>query len=155
MIAPDDLDLEIRSLVDLAGADAPPAPNLKLGRRVPGHTWPTRRTIGAAAALILVVGSATVAIALRSTETRIESVDSAVSTGAADVASTTVGDTTGNSDAGEPIATLELPALNNLRVVVYPDVGPESLAEGTGHLPSTPRPGEFGNSVIEGHRPDR
>ena len=56
MIAPDDLDLEIRSLVDLAGADAPPAPNLKLGRRVPGHTWPTRRTIGAAAALILVVG---------------------------------------------------------------------------------------------------
>ena len=152
MIAPDDLDLEIRNLVDLAGADAPPVPDVALAVGVPGRSWPLRRTIGAAAALILVLASATVAIALRSKEGRVDSVGSAASTVATDPVATTLGDTSAKSNSGEPIATLELPVLNNLQVVVYPDVRPESLAKGAGHLPSTPMPGELGNSVIEGHR---
>lgn len=151
MIAPDDLDLEIRRLVDLAGADAPPAPDLAL-TGVPGRLWPLRRTLGTAAALILVIASVGIALALRPDAELVDSVNSASSTLASDAATTTLEDTPAKINTAEPIATLELPALNNLRVAVYSGVGADSLTKGAGHQPWTPMPGELGNSVIEGHR---
>ena len=50
-----------------------------------------------------------------------------------------------------PVAVLRIPALGGDQVVVQGS-SPEDLKQGPGHLPGTPLPGEFGNSVVVGHR---
>ena len=50
-----------------------------------------------------------------------------------------------------PVAVLRIPALGGDQVVVQGS-SPEDLKKGPGHLPGTPLPGEFGNSVVVGHR---
>jgi sortase A len=50
-----------------------------------------------------------------------------------------------------PVAVLQVPALGGDQVVVQGS-SPEDLKQGPGHLPGTPLPGEFGNSVVVGHR---
>jgi sortase A len=51
---------------------------------------------------------------------------------------------------GAPVALLEVPALG-IRQVVVEGTGPSQLAEGPGHLPVSPLPGEVGDAVIMGH----
>jgi LPXTG-site transpeptidase (sortase) family protein len=55
------------------------------------------------------------------------------------------------SQEGSPIALLELPRIGVDGVVVEGS-SPETLKDGPGHLRGSPMPGEFGNSVIVGHR---
>jgi len=50
-----------------------------------------------------------------------------------------------------PAAIIRIPAIG-LNQVVVEGSSPSDLKEGPGHLPSSPLPGEFGNSVILGHR---
>jgi sortase A len=53
---------------------------------------------------------------------------------------------------GEPFGFLSIPAIGLANVVVYEGVATEDLKKGPGHMPSTPLPGQPGNSVISGHR---
>lgn len=50
-----------------------------------------------------------------------------------------------------PVALLRIPSIG-VRQVVVEGSSPEDLKEGPGHLPGSVLPGEFGNSVILGHR---
>jgi len=52
---------------------------------------------------------------------------------------------------GSPVAMIEIPSIG-LRQVVVEGSSPEMLERGPGHLPDTPLPGEFGNSVVLGRR---
>jgi sortase A len=49
-----------------------------------------------------------------------------------------------------PVALLEIPSIGVHEVVVQGS-SPSDLKQGPGHLPGSPLPGEFGNSVILGH----
>jgi sortase A len=49
-----------------------------------------------------------------------------------------------------PIALLEIPSIGTHQIVVQGS-SPSDLKRGPGHMPGTPLPGEFGNSVILGH----
>jgi len=52
---------------------------------------------------------------------------------------------------GRAIAMIEIPAIEVDKAVVQ-GVAPADLAEGPGHYPDTPMPGEAGNVAIAGHR---
>ena len=52
---------------------------------------------------------------------------------------------------GTPVAMIEIPSIG-LHQVVVEGSSPELLKLGPGHLPNTPLPGEFGNSVVLGRR---
>ena len=52
---------------------------------------------------------------------------------------------------GSPVAMIESPSIG-LHQVVVEGSSPELLKLGPGHLPNTPLPGEFGNSVVLGRR---
>jgi sortase A len=52
---------------------------------------------------------------------------------------------------GGPAAILRIPSIG-LNQVVVEGSSPSDLKQGPGHLPSSPLPGEFGNSVLLGHR---
>lgn len=52
---------------------------------------------------------------------------------------------------GRPVAIIEIPRIG-LHQVVVEGSSPELLKLGPGHLPDTPLPGEFGNSVVLGRR---
>jgi len=52
---------------------------------------------------------------------------------------------------GSPVAMIEIPRIGVHQVVVEGS-SPELLKLGPGHLPNTPLPGEFGNSVVLGRR---
>jgi sortase A len=52
---------------------------------------------------------------------------------------------------GDPMALIEIPAIGVSKYVVA-GVETSDLKKGPGHYPSTPFPGEFGNSAIAGHR---
>lgn len=52
---------------------------------------------------------------------------------------------------GDPIARLEIPAIDVDQYVVA-GVGVEELRLGPGHFPDTPLPGQLGNAAIAGHR---
>jgi len=52
---------------------------------------------------------------------------------------------------GSPVAMIEIPSIGVHQVVVEGS-SPELLKMGPGHLPNTPLPGEFGNSVVLGRR---
>src|SRR5262249_8262744 len=49
-----------------------------------------------------------------------------------------------------PVALLEIPSIG-VREVVVQGSAPSDLKQGPGHLPGSPLPGEFGNTVILGH----
>ncbi len=53
--------------------------------------------------------------------------------------------------SGEAVGTLEIPAINVKKTFVE-GVTRDVLREGPGHYPSTPLPGQAGNSAIAGHR---
>jgi sortase A len=69
----------------------------------------------------------------------------------AGVPTKTLGSMTKVPPDGAPVALLGIPQLG-LRAVVVQGSSPERTKEGPGHLPGTPLPGEFGNSVILGRR---
>ena len=50
-----------------------------------------------------------------------------------------------------PVASIQIPAIG-VDQVVSEGSSPQDLKQGPGHLPGSPVPGEFGNSVILGHR---
>ncbi len=52
---------------------------------------------------------------------------------------------------GQPVGFIEIPRIELLRVVVE-GVSKAELKQGPGHYPSTPLPGQAGNSGIAGHR---
>ncbi|MBM3661434.1 MAG: class E sortase [Actinobacteria bacterium] len=52
---------------------------------------------------------------------------------------------------GQPVGFIEAPRIDLTRVVVE-GVSKEELKQGPGHYPSTPLPGQAGNSGIAGHR---
>lgn len=52
---------------------------------------------------------------------------------------------------GDPIARLEIPAID-VDAVVVAGVSVEDLRRGPGHYPDTPLPGQLGNAAIAGHR---
>lgn len=54
-------------------------------------------------------------------------------------------------DLGDPVARLEIPAINVDQYVVA-GVGVDELQLGPGHFPDTPLPGQLGNAAIAGHR---
>lgn len=54
--------------------------------------------------------------------------------------------------AGEPFAFISIPVIGLDDVVVYEGVDQETLESGPGHMPTTPLPGQPGNSVLSGHR---
>ena len=49
-----------------------------------------------------------------------------------------------------PVAMIEIPSIGTHQIVVQGS-SPSDLKQGPGHMPGTPLPGEFGNSVILGH----
>lgn len=55
-------------------------------------------------------------------------------------------------EAGEPFAFLSIPTLGIEELVLYEGVDRQTLKMGPGHMPTTPVPGQPGNSVISGHR---
>lgn len=55
-------------------------------------------------------------------------------------------------DVGESFAFLTIPSIGLEEVVVYEGVDTQTLRSGPGHMPSTPLPGQPGNSVVSGHR---
>jgi len=57
----------------------------------------------------------------------------------------------GTVPIGSPVALIQIPALH-LRQVVIEGTDAARLAEGPGHLRSTPLPGQHGNAVIAGRR---
>lgn len=151
MITPDDLDKEIRAIVDLAGLDSPPAPQINFSTGSPRDVARSRSMFGVAAALALVAAGIIALTSQRNNHdntTVMPAESSAATVKPPHEPSTTA---SGVALADEAIATLQIPALN-LSTPVYPNVDQQSLAQGAGHLPGTSRPGELGNSVIEGHR---
>lgn len=52
---------------------------------------------------------------------------------------------------GSLVAKMEMPTLDKV-VYVVSGIGVEQLQKGPGHFPTTPLPGELGNSAIAGHR---
>ncbi len=52
---------------------------------------------------------------------------------------------------GQPVATIDIPAIGIDQVVVE-GVGAAQLAEGPGHYPGTALPGQPGNAAVAGHR---
>ena len=52
---------------------------------------------------------------------------------------------------GDPVGVLDIPKLG-LDQVIVEGVGSEQLADGPGHYPSTPLPGQPGNAAVAGHR---
>ncbi len=52
---------------------------------------------------------------------------------------------------GDPLAKLTIPAID-LDKIVIEGVGATELADGPGHFPETPIPGQYGNAAIAGHR---
>ncbi|MCZ7534298.1 MAG: sortase [Acidimicrobiia bacterium] len=57
-------------------------------------------------------------------------------------------------DVGEPFAIITIPSIPRLAGgwAVVEGVSRKTLRAGAGHMPSTPLPGQPGNSVISGHR---
>ena len=53
---------------------------------------------------------------------------------------------------GEPVARLNIPAMDLNDWEVVEGVSPNDLRNGPGHFPETPLPGQLGNSAIAGHR---
>ena len=58
---------------------------------------------------------------------------------------------TADPAVGQPVGTLVIPAIG-LDQVVVEGTGPAQLADGPGHYPGTPLPGQPGNAAIAGHR---
>lgn len=54
-------------------------------------------------------------------------------------------------ELGQPIARLEIEEVD-VDWTVVEGVGPDQLADGPGHFPETPLPGDLGNVAIAGHR---
>ncbi|MGA7226786.1 MAG: sortase [Acidimicrobiia bacterium] len=54
-------------------------------------------------------------------------------------------------EEGSGFARLSIPRLD-VDVVVFQGVSRDTLAQGPGHMPGTPLPGQPGNAVISGHR---
>ena len=54
-------------------------------------------------------------------------------------------------ESGEAIARIEIPAIGVDDIVVA-GVDSGDLKKGPGHFPTTPLPGQLGNSAIAGHR---
>lgn len=54
-------------------------------------------------------------------------------------------------ERGGPLAKLEIPRIG-LSSIVVPGVTLDDLADGPGHYPDTPLPGQLGNAAIAGHR---
>ncbi len=52
---------------------------------------------------------------------------------------------------GSPVGTIAIPKIG-LSMVVIEGTDEAQLAQGPGHYPGTPLPGEFGNAAIAGHR---
>ncbi|MGH3650314.1 MAG: sortase [Acidimicrobiia bacterium] len=55
-------------------------------------------------------------------------------------------------EVGESFAFLSIPKIGIDDLVVYEGVDTQTLKSGPGHMPSTPLPGQPGNSVLSGHR---
>lgn len=57
-------------------------------------------------------------------------------------------------DVGSPFAIIRIPKIERLRDgwAIVEGVSRRTLRNGAGHMPSTPLPGQPGNSVISGHR---
>ena len=64
---------------------------------------------------------------------------------------TVLDDPTAPVTRGDPIALLVVPSIG-LSQVVIEGSSPSELNQGPGHVPATPLPGEFGNSVVLGRR---
>lgn len=58
----------------------------------------------------------------------------------------------GPPGAGEPLARLDIPAIDLEDKIVIEGVSAGDLEDGPGHFPETPLPGQYGNSAIAGHR---
>jgi sortase A len=56
----------------------------------------------------------------------------------------------GPTKPGAPVAVLDIPAIGLHNAVVVEGTSPEDMANGPGHLRSTPLPGQIGTSVIFG-----
>ncbi len=59
--------------------------------------------------------------------------------------------TSSAASQGSLVAKMEIPTLDKV-VYVVSGIGVEQLQKGPGHFPTTPLPGELGNSAIAGHR---
>jgi sortase A len=55
-------------------------------------------------------------------------------------------------EVGDPLALLDAPGMDVDDWVVIEGIGTAQLADGIGHFPDTPLPGELGNSVLAAHR---
>lgn len=53
---------------------------------------------------------------------------------------------------GDPVARLDIPAIDIDGKIVLEGVAPDDLSQGPGHFPETPLPGQYGNAAIAGHR---
>jgi sortase A len=53
---------------------------------------------------------------------------------------------------GIPFGFITMPTIGVEDVVIYEGVDRETLMSGPGHMPTTPLPGQPGNSVLSGHR---
>jgi sortase A len=53
---------------------------------------------------------------------------------------------------GVPFGFITMPTIGVEDVVIYEGVDRETLMSGPGHMPTTPLPGQPGNSVLSGHR---
>jgi sortase A len=53
---------------------------------------------------------------------------------------------------GDPVAELDIPAMDLDGKIVVEGVTPSNLQDGPGHFPETPLPGQLGNAAIAGHR---
>ncbi|MFM2073585.1 MAG: hypothetical protein RLZZ623_3849 [Actinomycetota bacterium] len=58
----------------------------------------------------------------------------------------------GRPTLGDPVARLDIPSIGMKGKIVIEGVRPSDLADGPGHFPETPLPGQFGNAAIAGHR---
>jgi sortase A len=58
----------------------------------------------------------------------------------------------GPTKPGDPVAVMRIPAIGMRDMVVVEGTSPEDMANGPGHLRSTPLPGQIGTSVIFGRR---
>jgi sortase A len=62
-----------------------------------------------------------------------------------------VAPTTADPPVGSPVGTIVIPKIN-LSMMVVEGTDEAQLAQGPGHYPGTPLPGEAGNAAIAGHR---
>ncbi|MGD9998537.1 MAG: class E sortase [Ilumatobacteraceae bacterium] len=53
---------------------------------------------------------------------------------------------------GDPVAQLDIPAMDLHGKIVVEGVAPSNLQDGPGHFPETPLPGQLGNAALAGHR---